>query len=75
MKNIKTINLAFVLFLGLASLDASATSFKWPVIESADVSITGQDSATYVLHFGYPTIPDNSTLDQVPTPCVNEVVY
>lgn len=72
MKNIKTISRAFVLFLGLASLDTSATNFKWPVIESADVSITGQDSATYVLHFGYSTIPDNSTLDQVPTPCVND---
>jgi hypothetical protein len=72
MKNIKTICRAFVLFLGLASLDISATSFKWPVIESADVTITGNDSATYVLHLGYPTIPDNSTLDQIPTPCIND---
>lgn len=72
MKNIKIMSRALVLLFGLANFGVSATSFKWPVIESADVTITGQDSATYVLHFGYPTIPDNSTLDQVPTPCMND---
>ncbi|NLS54881.1 hypothetical protein [Hafnia alvei] len=69
MKNIKIISRVFVIFLGLANLGVNAVSYKWPVIESADVTITGSDSATYVLHFGYPTIPDNSTLDQIPTAC------